>query len=129
MTPRKADKMSDAPAPDRAAALKALPEEPFETGLLLSCRVDRYSRITVRTNPYSVLARLIGRKVRAMPHASELIVHDGRTEVARHERLPAKGARCLEPDHYLKVLVRKPGAPPGATALEQAKAAGVLPRP
>ncbi|WP_344980776.1 Mu transposase domain-containing protein [Streptosporangium fragile] len=33
-------------------------------------------------------ARLIGRRVRVMLHASELIVYDGREEVARHERLP-----------------------------------------
>ena len=30
----------------------------------------------------------------------------------------------LELDHYLEVLVRKPGALPGATALAQARAAG-----
>lgn len=57
--------------------------------LPLSIRVDRYSQITVRTNQYSVPARLIGREVRVMLHASELIVYDGREEVARHERLLA----------------------------------------
>ena len=30
----------------------------------------------------------------------------------------------MELDHYLEVLIRKPGALPGATALEQARAAG-----
>jgi hypothetical protein len=104
--------------------LKPLPDEPFETGLLLPARVDRYSQITVRTNRYSVPARLIGRKVRVMLYASELIVYDGSTEVARHERLLAKAGCRLELDHYLEVLVRKPGALPGATALEQARAAG-----
>ncbi|WP_200842401.1 hypothetical protein [Actinomadura sp. K4S16] len=78
----------------------------------------------MRTNHYSVPVRLIGRRVRAMLHASELIVYDGRTEVARHERLLAKAASRLELDHYLEVLIRKPGALPGATALDQAKAAG-----
>lgn len=58
------------------------------------------------------------------PHASHLIVHDGRVEVARHERLPAKVETRLELDHYLEALIRKPGALPGATALEQARAAG-----
>ncbi|MGI5171456.1 IS21 family transposase [Spirillospora sp. CA-253888] len=104
--------------------LKPLPAERLETGLLLTPRVDRYSQISVRTNHYSVPARLIGRRVRVMLHASELIVYDGRTEVARHERLLAKGASRLVLDHYLEVLIRKPGALPGATALEQAKAAG-----
>ncbi|MFA7755083.1 hypothetical protein V5F01_16015 [Streptomyces sp. NRRL B-2790] len=45
-------------------------------------------------------------------------------EVARHERLIAKGAVRLELDHYLEALVRKPGAFPGSTALEQARSAG-----
>lgn len=108
--------------------LQPLPDERFETGVELAPRVDRYGQITVRTNRYSVPARLIGRNVRVMLHASELIVYDGSVtqsrEVARHERLLAKGASRLELDHYLEVLVRKPGALPGATVLEQARAAG-----
>ncbi|MFC7986361.1 hypothetical protein [Streptomyces sp. NPDC057336] len=75
--------------------------------------------MSVRTNRYSVPVRLIGRNVRAMLHASELVVYDGRDEVARHERLIAKGGTRLELDHYLEALVRKPGALPGATALDQ----------
>ncbi|MFI1910696.1 hypothetical protein ACH444_33045 [Streptomyces microflavus] len=59
-----------------------------------------------------------------MLHASELVVYDGREEVARHERLIARGATRLELHHYLEALVRKPGALPGATALDQARAAG-----
>ncbi len=104
--------------------LAPLPEEPFETGRLFTLRVDRYSQISVRTNRYSVPVRLIGRSVRAMLHASELVVYDGREEVARHERLIAKGGTRLELDHYLEALVRKPGALPGATALDQARSAG-----
>ncbi|MFI9601482.1 Mu transposase domain-containing protein [Streptomyces sp. NPDC052043] len=104
--------------------LAPLPEEPFETGRLFTLRVDRYSQISVRTNRYSVPVRLIGRRVRAMLHASELIVYEGREEVARHERLIAKGGTRLELDHYLEALVRKPGALPGATALGRAPPAG-----
>jgi transposase len=104
--------------------LKPLPDEPFETGLQLALRVDRYGQVTVRTNRYSVPVRLIGRKVRVMLGASELVVYDRGEEVARHERLIAKAGVCLELDHYLEALVRKPGALPGATAMEQARAAG-----
>ncbi|WP_191297566.1 IS21 family transposase [Lentzea cavernae] len=104
--------------------LQALPVEPFETGRWFTPRVDRYSQISVRTNRYSVPVRLIGRRLRVQLHASELVVFDGRTVVARHERLLAKGAVRLDLDHYLEGLLRKPGALPGATALEQARAAG-----
>ncbi|MGV9915588.1 IS21 family transposase [Streptomyces tendae] len=104
--------------------LRPLPDEPFETGRVFSLRVDRYAQVSVRTNRYSVPVRLIGRTVRVILHASEVVVYDGRKEVARHERLIAKGQSRLELDHYLEALVRKPGAFPGATALEQARSAG-----
>ncbi|MFE5541968.1 IS21 family transposase [Streptomyces sp. NPDC056519] len=104
--------------------LAPLPDDHFETGRLSTPRVDRYSQICVRMNRYSVPVRLIGRTVRVMLHASELVVYDGREEVARHERLIARGATRLELDHYLEALIRKPGALPGATALDQARAAG-----
>ncbi|MFE0458767.1 IS21 family transposase [Kitasatospora sp. NPDC058965] len=104
--------------------LAPLPGEPFETGRPFTLRVDRYSQISVRTNRYSVPVRLIDRTVRAILHASELVVYDGREEVARHERLIAKGGTRLDLDHYLEALVRKPGALPGATALDQARSAG-----
>ncbi|WP_428834651.1 Mu transposase domain-containing protein [Nonomuraea maheshkhaliensis] len=48
-----------------------------------SPRVDRYSQITVRTNRYSAPARLIGRQVRVMLHASEPVVHGQRVLMDR----------------------------------------------
>ena len=104
--------------------LKPLPEEPFETGRWFTPRVDRFAQVTVRTNRYSVPVRLIGRRVRVLLHASDLVIYDGHAEMARHERLPGKSGARLDLDHYLEALVRKPGALPGATALEQARAAG-----
>ncbi|MFC4035998.1 hypothetical protein ACFO3J_31730 [Streptomyces polygonati] len=104
--------------------LRPLPDEPFETGRTFTPRVDRYSQVPVRTNRYSVPIRLIGKRVRVVLHASHLVVYDRNVEVARHERLIAKGAVRLELDHYLEALVRKPGAFPGSTALEQARSAG-----
>ncbi|MET8162513.1 IS21 family transposase [Sphaerisporangium sp. NPDC005289] len=104
--------------------LRPLPDEPFETGRWFTPRVDRFAQVTVRTNKYSVPARLIGRQVRVLLHASDLVIYDGHAEVARHERLPGRSDARLDLDHYLEVLVRKPGALPGSTALEQARAAG-----
>ncbi|MCI2423851.1 IS21 family transposase [Saccharopolyspora sp. K220] len=104
--------------------LTPLPDEPFETGRWFSPRVDRYAQISVRTNRYSVPVKLIGRQVRVLLHASYLIVYDGQTEIARYERLLAKAGARLELDHYLEALALKPGALPGSTALEQARASG-----
>lgn len=104
--------------------LMPLPPELCETGRVFTPRVDRYSQITVRTNRYSVLVRLVGERVRVVLHTSHLVVYDQNVEVARHERLIAKGGCRLELDRYLEALIRKPGAFPGVTALEQARAAG-----
>jgi transposase len=106
--------------------LSPLPVEPFATALTLTPRVDRYARVMVRMCRYSVPARLIGRNVRVQLGASEVVVFDGRTPVARHERSAAKGGHVLVLDHYLEILQRKPGALPGATALAQARAAGTF---
>jgi len=97
--------------------LRPLPTQAFETGLLVTPRVDRYSRIIVRQCHYSVPARLIGHRVRAVLRALELLVFQGRRQVARHERATVRGSQTLLLDHYLEVLVGKPGALPGATAL------------
>lgn len=71
-------------------------------------------------------ARLIGRRVRVQLGASQLLVFDGRVEVARHERCTTKGGQVLVLDNYLEVLLRKRGALPGASALAQARARGVF---
>jgi hypothetical protein len=89
-------------------------------------RVDRYARVTVRQCHYSVPARLIGHRVQVVLRASELVVSAGRTQLARHERATVRGSEILLLDHYLDVLVRKPGALRGATALVQARAAGTF---
>ncbi len=106
--------------------LTPLPAQRFDPGLVLHPRVDRSALITVRMAKYSVPARLIGRRVRVSLRASELVVFDGRTVVARHGRVSAKGGSSIALDHYLEVLRTKPGALPGSTALAQARAAGAF---
>ena len=106
--------------------LAPLPHERFEPGLILEPRVDRHGRIMVRSSQYSVPARFIGRRVRVRLRSNELLVFDGTTVIAHHQRSIRKGAQILELDHYLEVLKIKPGALPGATALVQARAAGTF---
>ncbi|GAA1100238.1 IS21 family transposase [Tsukamurella spumae] len=108
------------------AALAPLPVEDFDPGLILTPRVDRSAMITVRMVKYSVPAHLIGRRVRVSLQASQLLVYDGRTLVARHPRVAGRGTAKIDLDHYLEVLKFKPGALPGSTALAQARAAGVF---
>jgi hypothetical protein len=106
--------------------LRPLPGERFDTGTVLWPRVDRFARVSVGKCRYSVPARLIDSRVRVVLSANELRVFDGGTLVAAHPRLTAAGAEHLELDHYLEILVRKPGALAGSVALVQARAAGVF---
>jgi hypothetical protein len=78
----------------------------------------------VRQARYSVPARLIGIRVRVALSASQLEVFDGSARVATHPRLLTRGGARLELDHYLEILLGKPGALPGSTALAQARASG-----
>jgi Mu transposase-like protein len=111
---------------DERGLLLPLPPESFATAAVLWPRVDRCGRISVGKCRYSVPARLIGSRVRVMLSASELRVFDGPALAAVHPRLIAAGDEHLELDHYLEILVRKPGALPGSAALAQARAAGVF---
>jgi len=106
--------------------LRPLPAESFDTALTLTPRVDRYAQVMVRCCQYSVPTRFIGHRVRVKLSASAVTVYDKKAVVARHQRAAGKGVKVLDLDHYLEILLRKPGALPGATALAQARAAGTF---
>jgi hypothetical protein len=106
--------------------LHPLPAESFDTALTLNPRVDRYAQVMVRCNQYSVPARFIGHRLRVKLSASGVTAYDRNQVVAQHQRAIGKGAKVLDLDHYLEILLRKPGALPGATALAQARAAKVF---
>ena len=106
--------------------LQPLPDGWFDTTVDLECRVDTKARVCVRQAFYSVPVRLIGSKIRVRLGASSLEAFDGATLVARHERSLHKGTESLMLDHYLEILVRKPGALLGATALVQARQSGMF---
>jgi hypothetical protein len=107
-------------------AMLPLPGEPFDPARLLAARADTRARVCVRQNYYSVPARYAGHRLPVRLSAATAEVLDGPQVVARHERAAGKHGEILTLDHYLEVLRYKPGALPGATALAQAKAAGVF---
>jgi transposase len=106
--------------------LLPLPAERFDTARLLQPRVDGKARISVRQNHYSVPARFAGRRLSVRLGATTVQVLDGGTVVAAHDRALGRYRQVLVLDHYLEILLRKPGALPGATALAQAKASGAF---
>jgi transposase len=123
---RRAQSVGEAAAAERAW-LRALPAEPFDsTTILPAVKVDLKGRICVRQSFYSVPVGLARRTITVRLGAQRLeAVADGKV-VARHVRSLHKGTEDLVLDHYLEILVRKPGAMPGSTALAQARASGAF---
>lgn len=101
------------------AALKPLPGERFDTMRTLSAKVDAKARVCVLQAHYSVSACYAGRKVEVRLGARHLeIVDPARGAiVAVWPRSLSKVTAYYALDHYLEVLVRKPGALPRSTAL------------
>ena len=107
--------------------LGTLPREPHPTWEEATPRVDAKALATVRTNRYSVPASLAGLKIRARVGARDISFwHDG-TCVAQHERLAGKHQVSAQLDHYLDLLVRKPGALARSLALRQERDRGDWP--
>lgn len=109
-----------------AQALQPLPAEAFEAARELSCRVDTKSRVCVRQSFYSVPVRYAGRRLLVRLGAEHVDVIDGARVVASHPRAVHKHEEILVLDHYLEILVRKPGAFVNATALARARASGAF---
>lgn len=106
--------------------IQTLNVESFDVAVVLEARVDHKARICVRQAHYSVPVRLAGKKIRVRLGASHLEILNGSVVVARHVRSLHKGTETLTLDHYLEILIRKPGAMLGATALVQARGAGTF---
>ena len=80
----------------------------------------------MRQSYYSVPARFIGRKVRVSLRANELMVFERHQVVARHPRLTRRYHYRDDLDHYLEILMVRPGALAGSTGLAAARAAGTF---
>lgn len=108
--------------------LNAINVDDFDCARYLRARVDTKARICVRQSLYSVPVRLAGRRLQVRLHAThvEVLAPNGTTVVARHERSAHRGTHSYVLDHYLEVLMHKPGALAGSVPLAHAKAAGVF---
>lgn len=106
------------------AFMRPLPTETFDPATALGAKVDTKGRVSVRQSFYSVPVGLARRAVTVRLGARSLeVVAEGKV-VARHDRSLHKGTEDLVLDHYLEILLHKPGAMPGSTALAQARASG-----
>jgi transposase len=107
--------------------LRPLPVEPFATAIVTTGAVDQHGRIRVGANRYSVPIGLHGLDVEVQLAAKTVTAHHGGKLVARHDRLTGRDGVSLQLDHYLELLVRKPGGFAGSLALYQARQKGEWP--
>lgn len=88
--------------------------------------VNSLGCVKVLTNSYSVPLKA-GTQVQAKVYASTVeLWHEGR-RVARHDRCYSRQQQVLDLEHYLDVLLRKPGALAGSRPLDQQRRAGLWP--
>jgi len=90
--------------------LLELPEIAFSNIKVSSGRVDKYSTVIVDQNRYSVPTRYAGFKVNIVMSVERIEIFSGNKKIATHERRFGKNKWCLKPEHYLSLLLRRPGA-------------------
>jgi transposase len=106
--------------------LLPLAQEGFDLASLHFPEINGSGCARVLTNFYSAPLP-VGTSVEAKAYAAYVeIWHEGK-RVARHERSYERHRKVLELEHYLDVLMKKPGALAGSTALEQCRAQGRWP--
>jgi hypothetical protein len=107
---------------DRERGLSnTLPRERYDTTEQATPRVDCKAMVTVRQNRYSVPVGLVGLRVTARIAANEITIRHDDKIVAVHERLPGRYQASAQLDHYLELLVVKPGALARSLPLAQAR--------
>ncbi len=92
------------------AHLLELPETSFSNVLVYTGRVDKYSTVIVDKNRYSVPTGNVGLEVSVSLGADRILIHYKQQELASHKRLYGNNKWQLDPDHYLDLIYRKPGA-------------------
>ena len=106
--------------------LLPLAKEGFQIAGIYFPHVTSKGTVKVLTNFYSAPVA-VGLEVQAKVYPAHVEVwHQGRC-VARHERSFGRYSQTLDLEHYLEVLMKKPGAMAGSTALDQWRAQGRWP--
>jgi transposase len=99
--------------------LLALPPYGYECCRWLPARVNRYSLITFETNRYSVPVDYVGRQVLVKAFVDHLdVVWEDRV-IATHQRGYDRERDVLDPQHFLRLIMQRPGAWEHAKAIRE----------
>jgi len=93
----------------------------FECSETTSCRVDKYSTISISQNRYSVPDDSVGKVVDVKIYSDKIVVYVENKKLCEHVRTYGNHEWVLDLDHYLSTLLKKPGALTGSVAFNNSK--------
>jgi len=83
-------------------------------------KVDKWSTICMKAVHYSVPDYLVGKMVDVKIYSEKIVIFYEESKIATHQRIYTKGEWSVKLEHYLKTLLKKPGAVASSVALRQA---------
>lgn len=87
-----------------------LPGHPYACCRLVPARVNRFSLVTFETNRYSVPTEYAGRQVLVKAFVDRLQIALEDRVIADHRRSYQRESDVLDPQHFLRLLLERPGA-------------------
>ncbi|MBU0694884.1 MAG: IS21 family transposase [Candidatus Omnitrophica bacterium] len=95
---------------EELALLRQLPARRLNDYKMIEVSVGPSSTIHAQKNTYSVHSRLIGEKVQVKVYVDSLEIRYAQKVIDRLPRLRSEGKCCIQYQHIIDWLVRKPGA-------------------
>jgi hypothetical protein len=89
------------------AALKPLPPQPYDMGVIRPVRANRQFRVTVDTNTYSVPAEYAGAALTLKRYPEHLCLYHEDKLIARHVRCYDRHQDIEDPDHPRALLQQR----------------------
>ncbi len=95
---------------EERSAMLPLPAYPYECCRCVPSRVNRFSLVTFETNRYSVPVEYAGRQVLVKAFVDRLAVAWEDRIIATHPRSYGREGDFLDPQHFLRLILQRPGA-------------------
>jgi len=90
--------------------LLPLPEEDYDVAHVTYARASKQALVRFDNHRYSVPARYAYKNLLVKAYVDKIEILHENTVVAEHKRSYVKGGKIYDMNHYLELLVRKPGA-------------------
>ncbi len=99
--------------------LLSLPPEEFSNIVISDGKSDKYSTVIVDKNRYSVPTEYAQLKLHVLLFTEKVEIYWDNKLIAGHKRLYNNNQWCLNPDHYLDLIQRRPQAFESAKPIKQ----------